>query len=209
MGNSRKIEKTTPGLTEPDQTTHYCIADGEGNLMTATTSLNGAYGAKVIVSGAGFLLNNTMDDFSAAPGIANSYGLVGSEANAIAPGKRMLSSMTPTLVMKSGKPYLITGTPGGSTIPTTVFQVLMQVIDYDQHIQTAVSAPRYHHQWLPDEIRFEAARFNRRLQRDLKGSGYVLKMSSPYGRAEGIRILPDSTLEGGADPRGDDTVGGF
>lgn len=204
-----KSHQTEPGLTEPDQTTHYCIADGEGNLVTATTSLNGAYGSKVIVSGAGFLLNNTMDDFSIAPGMPNSYGLVGSEANAIAPGKRMLSSMTPTLVMKGEQPYLITGTPGGSTIPTTVFQVLMHVIDYDQNIQAAVSAPRYHHQWLPDEVRFESDRFSKRLQRDLKERGYKLKSSAPYGRAEGIRILHDKTLEGGADPRGDDTVGGF
>jgi gamma-glutamyltranspeptidase/glutathione hydrolase len=206
-----KSVQTVPGLPyeEPDQTTHYCVADGAGNLMSATTSLNGAYGSKVIVPGAGFLLNNTMDDFSIAPGIPNSYGLVGSEANAIAPGKRMLSSMTPTLVMKNGKPYLITGTPGGSTIPTTIFQVLMQVIDYDLNMQAAVSAPRFHHQWKPDVVVYEAARFNKRQQRDLKVMGYELKLSPPYGRAEGIRIHPDNTLEGGADHRGDDTVGGF
>jgi gamma-glutamyltranspeptidase/glutathione hydrolase len=206
-----KSTQTLPGTVyqESDQTTHYCVADGAGNLMTATTSLNGAYGSKVIVSGAGFLLNNTMDDFSIAPGIPNSYGLVGSAANAIAPGKRMLSSMTPTLVLQKGKPYLITGTPGGSTIPTTVFQVLMHVLDYDKNIQAAVSSPRFHHQWLPDEVKFELGRFNKRMLRDLKERGYVLKPSSPYGRAEGIRILPDATLEGGADPRGDDKVGGF
>ncbi len=208
---SNNSTQTVPGLPyqESDQTTHYCIADGAGNMMTATTSLNGAYGAKVIVPGAGFLLNNTMDDFSMAPGIPNSYGLLGSEANAIAPGKRMLSSMTPTLVMKAGKPFLITGTPGGSTIPTTMFQVLMHVIDYDQNVQMAVSAPRFHHQWQPDVVTFEADRFNKRQQRDLKEMGYKLKLVPPYGRAEGIRILPDNTLEGGADPRGDDTVGGF
>jgi len=204
-----KSSQTQAGLIEPDQTTHYCVADGSGNLLTATTSLNGAYGAKVVVSGAGFLLNNTMDDFSVAPGIPNSYGLVGNVANAIAPGKRMLSSMTPTLVLKGKQPYLITGTPGGSTIPTTVYQVLMHTIDYEQNMQVAVSAPRYHHQWLPDEVRFESACFNKRLQHDLKERGYKLKSSLPYGRAEGIRILYDRTLEGGADPRGDDTVGGF
>lgn len=206
-----KSDQTTPGLPylESDQTTHYCVADGAGNLMTATTSLNSAYGSKVIVAGAGFLLNNTMDDFSVAPGIPNSYGLLGNESNAIAPGKRMLSSMTPTLVMKNGQPYLITGTPGGSTIPTTIYQVLMQVIDYNQNMQIAVSAPRFHHQWQPDVVQFEGARFNKRQQRDLEEMGYKLKLGPPFGRAEGIRILPDKTLEGGADPRGDDTVGGF
>ncbi len=205
---SAEIGAGTP-MPEPDQTTHYCVADGRGNLITATTSLNGAYGSKLVVSGAGFLLNNTMDDFSIAPGIPNSYGLIGNEANAIAPGKRMLSSMTPTLVLKNNKPYLLTGTPGGSTIPTTVFQVLLNVLVYNQDMQSAVSQPRFHHQWMPDEVRFEKGSFNKQQQHTLRDKNYKLIQVAPYGRAAGIRILPDGTLEGGADPRGDDAAGGF
>lgn len=205
---SKKLQPGKP-LPESDQTTHYCIADGQGNFVSATTSLNGAYGCKLIVPGAGFLLNNTMDDFSIAPGIPNSYGLVGSEANAVAPGKRMLSSMTPTLVLKNQQPYLLTGTPGGSTIPTTVLQVLLNVIDYQMDMQMAVSLPRFHHQWLPDEVRYESGRFNKTQLRRLKAHGYKTTQRDPWGRSEGIRILPDGTLEGGADPRGDDTVLGY
>lgn len=201
--------QVSAGLTAPlesDETTHYIVADGKGNIFTATTSLNGAYGSKSIATGLGFLLNNTIDDFSLAPGLPNSYGLVGSAANAVAPGKRMLSSMTPTLVLKDGKPVLAIGSPGGSTIPTTVLQVFLNQIEFGLPAQWAVNFPRFHHQWLPDHIRFESGRLDKKTQRQLQQWGHTLQESAPYGRAETIRFHPDGSLEGGADGRGDDAV---
>lgn len=194
---------------ESDETTHYIIVDQNRNIVSATTSLNGAYGSKTVAPELGFLLNNTIDDFSLAPGIPNSYGLVGSEANAIAPGKRMLSSMTPTIVLRNGLPVLVAGTPGGSTIPTTVLQLLLFSLVYDLPAQTAVSQPRFHHQWLPDAIQYEEKRLSKKNKRQLRKKGHQLLVRKPYGRAEMIRILPDGSLEGGADPRGDDTVLGY
>lgn len=201
--------QVSAGLTAPlesDETTHYIVADGKGNIFTATTSLNGAYGSKSIATGLGFLLNNTIDDFSLAPGLPNSYGLVGSAANAVAPGKRMLSSMTPTLVLKDGKPVLAIGSPGGSTIPTTVLQVFLNQIEFGLSAQAAVDFPRFHHQWLPDYIRFESGRLDKKTRRQLQQWGHTLQESAPYGRAETIRFHPDGSLEGGADGRGDDAV---
>lgn len=195
----------SPAL-EPDETTHYIVADAEGNIISATTSLNGAFGSKSIVLELGFLLNNTIDDFSLAPGLPNSYGLLGSAANAIAPGKRMLSSMTPTLVLQKGKPVLAIGTPGGSTIPTTVLQVFLNQIAFNLPAQRAVDFPRFHHQWLPDNIRFESGRLDKKNRRQLQQWGHILKEGAPYGRAETIRIHPDGTFEGGADQRGDDAI---
>ncbi|MDP2188494.1 MAG: gamma-glutamyltransferase [Sphingobacteriaceae bacterium] len=203
---SSRISGGLPALPESDETTHYIVADGKGNIITATTSLNGAYGSKSIATGLGFLLNNTIDDFSLAPGLPNSYGLVGSTANAIAPGKRMLSSMTPTLVLKEGKPVLAIGSPGGSTIPTTVLQVFLNQLEFGLPAQWAVDFPRFHHQWLPDHIRYENGRLDKKNQRQLKQWGHTLQESAPYGRAETIRFHPDGTLEGGADRRGDDAV---
>jgi gamma-glutamyltranspeptidase/glutathione hydrolase len=211
-----KPEKATPStqvragvlpVAESDETTHYMVVDRYRNIMSATTSLNGAYGSKTIVPELGFLLNNTIDDFSLSPGLPNLYGLVGSEANAIAPGKRMLSSMTPTIVLEDGHPVFITGTPGGSTIPTTVLQVLLNVMEFGMQAQQAVGFPRFHHQWVPDYIRHEPGRFTRKMKRQLRRKGHEVRESKPYGRAGFIRIWPDGTLEGGADPRGDDAIG--
>jgi gamma-glutamyltranspeptidase/glutathione hydrolase len=203
---SSQIHGGLPALPESDETTHYIVADGKGNIITATTSLNGAYGSKSIATGLGFLLNNTIDDFSLAPGLPNSYGLVGSTANAIAPGKRMLSSMTPTLVLKDGQPVLATGSPGGSTIPTTVLQVFLNQLEFGLPAQWAVDFPRFHHQWLPDHIRYENGRLDKKNRRQLQQWGHNLQESAPYGRAETIRFHPDGTLEGGADRRGDDAI---
>ncbi|HEY0975892.1 MAG TPA: gamma-glutamyltransferase [Flavobacteriales bacterium] len=194
---------------ESDQTTHFSIVDAEGNAVSCTTTLNAFYGSHVVVGGAGFVLNNEMDDFSAAPGTPNAYGLVGGEANAIAPGKRMLSSMTPTIVVRDGKVVLVLGTPGGSSIITTVFQVIMNVLDHGMTMQQAVNAPRFHFQWLPDMIQTEAGAITGADSLELVQMGHTFVNRSPYGRVDAIHVLDDGRLEGGADPRGDDHAAGY
>jgi gamma-glutamyltranspeptidase / glutathione hydrolase len=193
---------------ESKETTHLSVMDNEGNAVSVTTTLNGGYGSKVVVGGAGFFLNNEMDDFSVKPGVPNMYGLVGAEANAVAPGKRMLSSMTPTIVLKKGKPYIVTGTPGGSTIITSVFQTLINLLEFNLSAQQAVDAPKFHHQWLPDEVYVEED-FDQAPLDDLQRMGYTIKRSSPIGRVELIRINEKGQLEAVGDKRGDDSAAGY
>ncbi|TAG09678.1 MAG: gamma-glutamyltransferase [Sphingobacteriia bacterium] len=195
-------------IAESEETTHLSIVDAVGNMVSVTTTLNGSYGSRVVVGGAGFLLNNEMDDFSAKPGVANMYGAIGGEANAIQPGKRMLSSMTPTLVMKDKKPYLTIGTPGGTTIPTSVYQALVNIIDFNMVVGDAIDAAKFHHQWLPDEV-FVEKDFNLSTKLALQKMGYRITERGGIGRTEGIRILPNKRKEAAADKRGDDSVAGF
>ncbi|SMB90669.1 gamma-glutamyltransferase [Hymenobacter roseosalivarius DSM 11622] len=194
---------------ESDQTTHYSIVDAAGNAVSCTTTLNGSYGSKVVVAGAGFLLNNEMDDFSVKAGVPNYYGLVGGTANAIEPGKRMLSSMTPTIVTQAGKLFMVVGTPGGSTIITSVLQTIIHVLDYGMSMQQAVSVPRLHHQWLPDQIDAEENALLPAARDTLQRRGYKINPRSAWGRVDAIRVLPDGHLQGGADPRGDDKAMGY
>ena len=195
-------------LTESEQTTHFSIVDNDRNAVAVTTTLNGAYGSKVFVAGAGFILNNEMDDFSIKPGFANMYGLTGGEANAIEPGKRMLSSMTPAIVAKDGKLFMVVGSPGGSTIITSVFQNIINVVDYGMGMQESVEAGRYHHQWKPDMIMFEKNTLDSITIRQLLKMGHKFYERESIGRVDAILVLADGTLEGGADPRGDDTAVG-
>ena len=194
---------------ESMETTHYVIVDKDGNAASVTTTLNNSYGSLVVVEGAGFLLNDEMDDFSAKPGTPNLYGLVGGKANAIEPSKRMLSSMTPSILEKDGKLFMVVGTPGGSTIITSVFQVILNVVDFGMTMQEAVAAPRFHHQWLPDQIDYEPNAISENIRESLKRKGYTLKERKPYGRVEGILVNTDGTYQAGADPRGDDKAVGY
>ena len=194
---------------ESPETTHYSIVDKDGNAVAITTTLNNSYGSKVFVGGAGFLLNDEMDDFSAKAGVPNLYGLVGTKANEIQPRKRMLSSMTPTIVTEGKKLKLVVGTPGGSTIITSVFQVMLNSLVFGMNMQQAVEYPRFHHQWLPDLTRYEAKRFDEAQLGRLKAKGYELNSTSSIGLVEGIYILPNGPYQGGADSRGDDTALGY
>lgn len=196
-------------MKEHDQTTHFSIVDTDGNAVAQTTTLNDSYGNKVVVRQAGFLLNNEMDDFSIKPGVPNMYGLVGSNANAIAAGKRMLSSMTPTIVEHKGSLRFVVGTPGGSTIITSVFQSIVNVIDYELNMQQAVNVPRFHHQWLPDKITIENSCLNTEVREELKRRGHILSTKDAIGRVDAIERDATGRLHTGADPRGDDTADGF
>jgi gamma-glutamyltranspeptidase/glutathione hydrolase len=194
---------------ESMQTTHFSIVDRYGNAVAVTTTLNGGYGSKVYIAGAGFLMNNEMDDFSLKPGTPNMYGLTGGEANAIEPGKRMLSSMTPTIIEKEGDLYMVTGSPGGSRIITSVLQSILNVIEFDLTMQESVAYKRFHHQWKPDHIVFERGRMNDEVKEELLVMGHKLTVRGPYSRVDAILVLKNGSLEGGADPRGDDVALGY
>ncbi len=208
---STEINHGNITISESNETTHYSIIDPFGNAVSATTTLNGAYGSKLYSEELGFFFNNEMDDFSAKPGVPNSYGLVGAKANSIAPEKRMLSSMTPTIIEKKGKLFMVLGTPGGSTIITSVLQTILNVSRFKMTMQEAVNAPRFHHQWLPDEVTFEPKAFDAKTLENLKLKGYRInqKNNPIIGKVDAILVLPSGKLEGGADFRGDDKAIGF
>jgi gamma-glutamyltranspeptidase/glutathione hydrolase len=194
---------------ESDQTTHYSIVDREGNAVAITTTLNDSFGSKIFVKGAGFLLNNEMDDFSEKPGVPNMFGLTGGKANSIQPNKRMLSSMTPTIVEKDGKLFMVVGSPGGATIITSVFQTILDVIEFDQSMQDAVNSKRFHSQWIPDEVDVEKDALDSLTRQTLEKKGYKIKDHRPIGRVDAILKTKWGYYEGGADPRGDDTKLGW
>lgn len=196
-----------PGI--PEETTHLSIVDAQGNAVAVTTTLNDAYGSRVVVAGAGFILNNEMDDFSAKPGAPNLYGAIGGKANAIAPGKRPLSSMTPTIVVRKGALSLVVGTPGGTTIPTSIFQVLLNVYEFDLPLRAAIHSKRFHHQWEPDVVYYEEGAFSEAVRQRLQAMGHTLRQRGAIGRVEAVLRLPDGRLHAVADDRGDDAAGGY
>ncbi|HTL07338.1 MAG TPA: gamma-glutamyltransferase [Chitinophagaceae bacterium] len=206
-GNSETIKEGVINK-ESEETTHLSIIDKMGNAVSITTTLNDNYGSKTVVAGAGFILNDEMDDFSVKPGVPNMYGALGAEANAIAPGKRMLSSMTPTIVLKNNQPYIVVGTPGGTTIPNSVFQTLLNIIDFNLSTSDAVNKPKFHHQWKPDEIYAEEG-FPASVADSLRAMGYKVTIRGRMGRTEVIKVLPNKSFEAVADGRGDDAAEGF
>ncbi|MEO7313142.1 MAG: gamma-glutamyltransferase [Chitinophagaceae bacterium] len=205
---SKSIDIKAGMIKESEQTTHISIMDKDGNCVSLTTTLNGGYGSKTVVGGAGFLLNNEMDDFSSQPGVPNMYGAIGGKANAIAPGKRMLSSMTPTIVLKDGKPFMVVGTPGGTTIITSVLQSIINVVDYGMNAHDAVNKPKFHHQWQPDQVDVEND-FPAAVKAQLQTMGYKINERGTWSRTELIKSLGGKKFEAAADKRGDDSVEGY
>lgn len=207
-----RSEDIKPGdakRNESTNTTHYSIADKFGNVVSVTTTINGNFGNKVVVDGAGFLLNNEMDDFVSKPGVPNMFGLLGNEANAIEPQKRMLSSMTPTIVLKDGKPFLITGSPGGGRIITAVLMNIVNLIDFGMTLQESVDAPRFHHQWFPDEIQAEKNSLSSEVRKKLIQMGYNINDFRDYASIDAILILEDGSMLGHSDRRGYGKAIGF
>ncbi len=194
-------------IKESEETTHISITDAEGNAVAVTTTLNDHFGSKTIISGAGFVMNNEMDDFSVKPGVPNMYGATGNEKNAIAPGKRMLSSMTPTIVLKNNRPFIVVGTPGGTTIPTSVFQSIVNIVDYKMNADDAVNKPKFHHQWLPDVVYVEK-NFDKNTRIKLAAMGYKIIERGAIGRTELIHIQ-NKKITAVADKRGDDDAKGY
>jgi gamma-glutamyltranspeptidase / glutathione hydrolase len=184
------------------ETTHYSVADRWGNCVAVTTTLNDNFGSKLVVEGAGFLLNDEMDDFSSKPGAPNMYGLLGSEANSIAPDKRMLSSMTPTIIFKDSKPFMVLGSPGGGRIITAVFQTVVNVIDFNMSLKDAIDAPRFHHQWYPDEIQVESGLLDKNTREQLIRLGHIIKDIHNFGKIDAIQFLEDGSMTGYSDSRG-------
>ena len=206
---SMQIREGILPTRESEQTTHLSIVDQQGNAVSVTTTLNDGYGSGVVVAGSGFLLNNEMDDFSSKPGTPNMYGAIGGDANKIEPGKRMLSSMTPTIVEKNGNLFMVVGTPGGTTIITSVFQTILNVLEHRMTMQEAVNARRFHSQWVPDSVQVEKSALISEDSLTLVKMGHAFKSRDAIGRVDAIVVRPDGKLEGGADPRGDDTADGF
>lgn len=211
-GKAGNSKLTKAGIIkESEETTHLSVVDGMGNAVAVTTTLNGGYGSRAVVTGAGFILNNEMDDFSVKPGVPNMYGALGNEKNAITPGKRMLSSMTPTIVLKNNTPYIVAGTPGGTTIPTSVFQTLVNILDFGMSAEDAVNKPKFHHQWLPDEIMIERD-FDKLAKKQLQQMGYTIKDRGQIGRTEVIVITTEKgkrIVTAVGDKRGDDDASGY
>ena len=214
---SYKNDKATPSTeikprididAESEETTHLSVIDKEGNAISVTTTLNGGYGSKTVIGGAGFFLNNEMDDFSIKPGVPNMFGAVGGDANAIKAGKRMLSSMTPTLVLKDDKPFIVVGTPGGTTIPTQVFETLVNILEFNMSTEDAVYKPKFHHQWLPDRLDVEKG-FPQAVRDALQKMGYTIYERGSIGRTEIIKVLPNGKFEAVADNRGEDAAEGY
>jgi gamma-glutamyltranspeptidase/glutathione hydrolase len=209
--------RSTPGTdikpgflqrTESEETTHLSVIDKEGNAVSITTTLNNSYGSRTVVGGGGFFLNDEMDDFSVKPGVPNMYGAIGGEANSINPGKRMLSSMTPTIVLKDDKPFIVVGTPGGTTIPTQVFQTLVNILEFNMSTADAVYKPKFHHQWVPDTLKVEK-NFPQVIRDGLTKMGYIIDQRGSIGRTELIKVLPNGKFEAVADNRGEDSAEGW